>query len=166
MKILPRFRGLKYFLIGVSFGKRVTIAGRSSIYFHGSASFGNNSTLTAKGGKLIFGKNFSGNQDVIYNCDLGGTLQFGDDCLIGPRCVFRTANHIFSSRDHLVRTQGHTSEDIFIGNDVWIGAGVIVLPGVNIGNHSVIGAGSIVTKNIPEFAVAVGNPARVIKYRD
>jgi len=56
-------------------------------------------------------------------------------------------------------------EKTIIGNDVWIGTGVIILPGISIGDGAVIGAGSIVTKNIPPYAIAVGNPAKVIKYR-
>ena len=55
---------------------------------------------------------------------------------------------------------------IKIENDVWIGANSVVLPGVQIGNHSVIGAGSIITKDIPPYSVAVGNPARIVKRYD
>jgi acetyltransferase-like isoleucine patch superfamily enzyme len=146
-------------------GKNVSLTKGSFITFHGIANIGNNSSLTAIGGQIIFGNNFSGGQDVIYNCDLGGKLEFGNDCLVGPRSIFRTSNHNFSSNKKLIRDQGHTSKNIYVGDDVWIGANSVILPGVHIGSHSVIGAGSIVTKNVPEFAIAVGNPAKVIKFR-
>lgn len=85
--------------------------------------------------------------------------------MVGPRCIFRTADHNFSSNKIPIQHQSHTTQDIQIGNDVWLGANVIVLPGVTIWNHVVIGAGSVVTKGLPDFSVAVGNPARVIKKR-
>jgi acetyltransferase-like isoleucine patch superfamily enzyme len=62
--------------------------------------------------------------------------------------------------------QGHDSGDISIGNDVWIGSHVVVLPGVKIGNSVVIGANSVVTKDVPDFGVAIGSPAKVIRYRN
>ncbi len=165
MRLIPRFRGILRGYFRISLGKNVTLNKGSLISFTGNATIGNNSLITAIGGQIIFGKNFSGSQDVIYNCDLGGKLEFGDDCLVGPRSIFRTSNHNFISRKILIRNQGHTAKNIRIGNDVWIGANALVLPGVTIGSHSVIGAGSVVTKDVPEFAIAVGNPARVIKYR-
>jgi virginiamycin A acetyltransferase len=64
-----------------------------------------------------------------------------------------------------IRIAGHKKGDIVIGNGVWIGDSVIVLSGVHIGDGTVIGAGSVVTKSIPPYAIAVGNPAKVIKYR-
>jgi acetyltransferase-like isoleucine patch superfamily enzyme len=166
MKILPRLRGLRFGYFGISLGRNVQITKSSCLEFLGFASFGDNSFITSRGGEIVFGKNFSGNQDVIYNSDFGGKLQFGNDCLIGPRCIFRTSNHNFESHEKPIRMQGHISKDISIGNDVWLGANVIVLPGVSIGSHAVVGAGSVVTKDIPEFGVAVGNPARTIKLRN
>jgi maltose O-acetyltransferase len=147
----------------MAMGKRSKVTRGSRISLKGMANFGPNSFITARGGQIFFGANFFGNQDVIYNCDIGGILTFGDNCLVGPRCIFRTANHNFSSNDTPIRNQGHTAQNIKIGDDVWIGASVIVLPGVTIGNHVVVGAGSVVTKDLPDYTVAVGNPAKVIK---
>ena len=65
-----------------------------------------------------------------------------------------------------INLQGHVSGDISVGNDVWIGSHVVVLPGVKIGNSVVIGAHSVVTKDIPDNAVAFGSPAKVIRYRE
>ena len=64
-----------------------------------------------------------------------------------------------------IKVAGKSKGDVRIGNAVWIGDSVIVLPGVNIGDGAVIGAGSVVTKDIPPFSIAVGNPCKVIKYR-
>jgi len=85
----------------------------------------------------------------------------------GELFKFNTEYHEYYVPDTL---RGKVKQEIYkpktkIGNDVWIGVGVMVLPGITIGNGAVIGAGSIVTKDIPPYAVAVGNPAKVIKYR-
>ena len=66
----------------------------------------------------------------------------------------------------MIRNQGRTEiKPVIIGDDVWIGARAIIMPGIVIGRGAVIGAGSVVTKNVDEYAVVAGNPARVIKYR-
>jgi acetyltransferase-like isoleucine patch superfamily enzyme len=97
------------------------------------------------------------------NADIGGKIFISKNCLIGPRVTFRTANHNFEDISKSKQAQGHTSKDIYVGKNVWIGANVTVLPGVNIGDNSVIGAGAVVTKNVPENSLAVGVPAVVKK---
>ncbi|WP_205752851.1 sugar O-acetyltransferase [Cryptosporangium phraense] len=88
-------------------------------------------------------------------------ITIGDDCQIGPGVQLLTATH---PMDPAVRREGWQSgEAITIGNTVWLGGGVIVCPGVSIGDDAVIGAGAVVTRDIPAGAVAVGNPARVIR---
>lgn len=81
--------------------------------------------------------------------------------MIGPNVVIATAGHPVNPALRLQAAQFNIS--VHIGNNVWIGAGAIVLPGVHIGDNSVIGAGSIVTKDIPANVVAVGNPCRVLR---
>jgi maltose O-acetyltransferase len=88
-----------------------------------------------------------------------------DRVIIGPGCLFLARNHVFENVTAPIGMQG--SSEIappHIGYGAWIGARVILLPGVQIGAHAVIGAGSVVTHDIPEYAVAVGNPARVVRY--
>jgi acetyltransferase-like isoleucine patch superfamily enzyme len=89
-----------------------------------------------------------------------GRVEIGEDTQIGPGSLITTTGHDYQG-------ELETSfKSVVIGKGVWIGANVTVLPGVEIGDHAVIGAGSVVTKNIPARAVAVGVPARVIKWVD
>lgn len=111
------------------------------------------------GAYISLGRNFFAN----YNCKLldGGKITFGDDVLIGPDCTFVTAVHPVEPERRLAGYQIFKS--ILVGNNVWFGAGVLVCPGVTIGDNCVIGAGSVVVKDIPANCVAVGNPCRVIR---
>ena len=111
--------------------------------------------------KITIGDNFYLNA----NCHLLGNITIGDDVLIGPKTIIWGRDH--GTKKHtLIKQQPHRKKTIIIGNDVWIGANVTILKGVNIKDGAVIGAGSVVTKDIPEYAIAVGNPAKVIKFRD
>lgn len=88
-------------------------------------------------------------------------VTIGDDCFIGPNVSIYTACH---STDPVERnTRREWAEPVTIGDNVWIGGSVTILPGVTIGDNVTIGAGSVVTKDIPSNSVAVGNPCRVIK---
>jgi len=110
--------------------------------------------------KISIGDNFYANAF----CHILGDVEIGNDVIIGPRVTIWSRDHGLK-RNQLIRLQPHTTSEIIIGDDVWIGAGVIILKGVTINNGAVIGAGSVVTKDVPEYAIAVGIPARVIKYR-
>lgn len=90
-----------------------------------------------------------------------GHIYVGNRVLIGPNVVITTANHPFDPE--LRKYEMQYNKDVHIGENVWIGAGTIVLPGVHIGKNSVIGAGSIVTRDIPENVLAVGCPCHVVR---
>ncbi len=111
------------------------------------------------GYNIKVGKNFYANFNLVI-LD-GAPVTFGDNVFIAPNCGFYTAGHPV---DAVERNTGlEYARPITVGNDVWIGAHVCVLPGVTIGDNCVIGAGSVVTKDIPSGSVAVGNPCKVIK---
>lgn len=92
-------------------------------------------------------------------------VSIGDNSLIAGGVSIFDNNHNFSSLDAPINTQGFNTNPVEIGNDVWIGQNAIILPGVKIGDQAIIGAGSIVTKDVPERAIIAGNPAKVIRYR-
>ncbi|MGI6006006.1 MAG: sugar O-acetyltransferase [Ruminococcus sp.] len=98
-----------------------------------------------------------------HNCVIldGARVTFGDDVFIAPDCGFYTAGHPVDSER---RNKGlEYARPITVGDSVWFGAGVRVMPGVTIGSDVVIGAGSVVTRDIPDHVVAAGNPCRVIR---
>lgn len=111
-------------------------------------------------GKHIFiGKNFYANFNFTVVDD--GNVYIGDYVMVGPNVTVATAGHPILAELRIKNLQYNA--DVRIGNNVWLGAGAIVLPGVTIGDNTVIGAGSVVTKDIPEGVVAVGNPCRVLR---
>jgi len=92
----------------------------------------------------------------------GGSITIGRNCFIGPGCGFYTAAHPLLAED---RNRGlEQALPIRIGDHCWLGGNVTVLPGVTIGSDTVIGAGSVVTKDIPDHVVAAGNPCRVLRH--
>jgi acetyltransferase-like isoleucine patch superfamily enzyme len=119
---------------------------------------------TDAGGEVVVGAE----THVQPNCQFSayvGSIHIGERVEIAPQCYFYPYNH-GAEPGQPVRTQPLQSKgDIIIGDDAWLGVGVIVLDGVQIGAGAIIGAGSIVTQNIPAHATAVGAPARVIKMR-
>ncbi len=101
---------------------------------------------------------FANHNTVILDC---AKVTFGSHVFIAPNCGFYTAGHPI---DYQVRNSGlEYAKPITVGDNVWIGGGVQVMPGVTIGNNVVIGGGSVVVKDIPSNSIAVGNPCKVIK---
>jgi maltose O-acetyltransferase len=111
------------------------------------------------GYNIRIGRNvFINYQCVFLDC---APLEIGDDVQIGPAVQLYTAQHPL---DPLIRRSGlESASPIRIGNDVWIGGAAVVLPGVTIGDRSVVGAGAVVVRDVPPDTVVVGNPARVIR---
>lgn len=121
--------------------------------------------LFASEGKLTIGNNVYINLDCIMSADRSEII-IGDNCLIAPRVSIWCSNHNYIKKDKLIRNQGCTGKAVRIGSDVWIGAQAIILPGVTIGDGGVISSGSVVTKDVPSYAVVAGVPAKVIKMRE
>lgn len=106
------------------------------------------------------------NSGIGVNCEVNGKVSIGNDVMMGPEVVIYTSGHNHERTDIPMRLQGSSeSYPVTIGNDVWIGRRTIIMPGVNIGDGCIIGAGAVVTKDVPPFSVAGGVPAKVIKSR-
>ena len=104
---------------------------------------------------------------IGINATITGKCIIGNDVMMGPQCIIYTRNHKFDDLTKSMNLQGFQEEKpVVIGNDVWIGGRVIILPGVHIGSHSIIGAGAVVSKDVPEWAIVAGNPATVRKFRN
>lgn len=130
-----------------SCGRNVTIEPKAFFYSGRNIVIGNNSGI-GQGAKLY------------------GRVTIGDDVMMGEDVLMLTQNHHFSRTDIPINQQGFREEEpIMIDDDVWIGSRVTMLPGVSVGRGAIIAACSVVTKDVPEWAIVGGNPARVIKYR-
>jgi len=106
------------------------------------------------------------NSGVGINAEINGPVTIGNDVMMGPEVIVYTSSHAHSRTDITMIEQGFEEiKPVTIGNDVWIGRRVIIMPGVTIGNGCIIAAGAVVTKNIPDYAIAGGVPAKILKYR-
>ena len=114
--------------------------------------------------RLDYGLGLKIGDRTFINMDLlivgGGPISIGSDCLIGPRVSIYTPNHAIARKPRLEGWQHNA--DVTIGNNVWLGGNVVICPGVTIGDNSIIGAGAVVTHDIPADSIAVGNPCHVI----
>ena len=111
------------------------------------------------GSHIEIGKNFYANYNCVF-LDVG-KIVIGDNCLLGPNVSIYTAGHpVHPAARNTLYEYG---VDVTIGSNVWIGGNTVICPGVKIGDNAVIGAGSVVTRDVPEWTVAAGNPCRVIR---
>lgn len=117
--------------------------------------------LTKPHPRLLIGDNVTIGRNTIVS--IKDTCYIGDYTLIGPMVQITDNNH--SVGGNLIKYQKSSIKAVTIGQDCWIGSGAKILAGVTIGNGAVIGANAVVTKDIPPFAIAVGVPAKVIKFR-
>ena len=172
-------------------GKRVKIKNKKKISFNGSATIEDGCFIQAlsKGGMTV-GNNFSLGRNSIIECtgvirELGeelvigdnvgiaanafiamrGKIEIGNNTIFGPNVSIHAENHNFSDIDKPIKLQGATRKGVKIGEDCWIGSKAVILDGVTIGSHSIIAAGAVITKDIPEYCIAGGVPAKVIKMR-
>jgi len=146
--------------------KRILLKARINYFLRDLKSKGNNINIYFP--IVIHGKEFI---TIGDNTSIGeyahmwgnGGIFIGNNVLIAAHCCISTLNHNYS--EAIINIGGVTAKPVAIEDDVWLGYNVIILPGVTIGQGSVIGAGSVVTKDIPPYSIAVGNPAIVIKKR-
>lgn len=103
---------------------------------------------------------------INRDCWIANDTVIGDDVMMGPKVTILSSSHEFSDTSKPMREQGAPPRRaVVIGSDVWIGTQTIILPGVHIGDHSIIGAGSVVTKDVGPWSVVAGNPARFVRSR-
>lgn len=128
---------------------------------HKNEIFVGGKTRLSKGVTLGKNPNFNGMTVRGY-----GEVVFGDNFHSGIECLIITSNHNYDAGEAIPYDKTNINKNTVIGDNVWFGDRVIVLPGVCIGEGAIIQAGSIVSSNIPSYGIAGGNPARVFKYRD
>jgi acetyltransferase-like isoleucine patch superfamily enzyme len=143
---------------------------RNRFYRHHLARVGSNFS-TMSGTKIFeptsvtIGNDVGINMGVVIDPCEGGRIEIGNSIGIGPYCVLRAADHGFSDPNIPIRKQKHVAGTIVIEDDVWLGSHVVVTRNVRIGKGSVVGAHSVVTKDIPPYSIAMGVPARVVRKR-
>lgn len=123
--------------------------------------------LIREGQNITIGSDcYFNHNTILTGGHADGKLVIGNHVMTGPNVGMYVANHFYKDPQKTIDSQGYSENDIIIEDDVWIGANSIVTSGVRIGRGSVIGACSVVTKDIPPFSIAVGAPAKVIRKRD
>ena len=119
-----------------------------------------------RGAQFAWDLSIGDNSGVGVNALVSSHVTIGNDVMMGPECMLFTSNHGMRRTDiPMWRQESSEAKPIVIGNDVWIGARVIILPGVHVGDGAVIGAGSVVTKDVLPYSIVAGNPARLIRMR-
>jgi len=170
-----RFNGLIYYLLPKVWFRKL---GKECVFFSSvnflyafrniqvgyRCKFGYSTFINCGPEGYIFIGNDVGLSDFTSITSLYG-VEIGDNTRIGEFVTIRDNDHSFMDANIPIRLQGFHGEKVTIGKDVWIGRGVYIGKGVTIGDGAVIGANSVVTKSIPPLAIAVGSPAKVIKYR-
>lgn len=134
---------------------KMNISGKARISPTASVRYGEN---------IYLGKNAHISQYCCLWAGKNSKIVLGDDLLMGPGVKIFSLNHGINAGDPM-NIQPPTEKDVIIGNDVWLGANTIVVAGVTIGDGVITAAGSVVTKDVPEYTIVGGNPAQVIKKR-
>ena len=116
------------------------------------------------GNRLRIGKRSSMAAGCFIGCS--GLIDIGDDVILGPGVRIFSENHVFKSSASTIKSQGVERAIVRIGDDCWISSGVTITPAVSIGRGVIVGAGSVVTKDLPDYPIAAGSPARVIRTRE
>jgi len=149
---------------GVSIGPWGAGGVRGAVQVGSECELGRGVELNPWGGHIRVGRHvYIGPYVVIYG---QGGVEIGDHTLIATHSCILSSNHAIPARDGLIRNHPDVLLPTRIGRDVWLGAGVRVLGGVTIGDGCIVGAGAVVTKDLPQFAIAQGVPARVVGQRD
>ena len=141
--------------INIELGNNIGFGELNSIY---SESMTNESSIR-------IGNDVSFNRNVMINADVRGTIIIEDKVLVGPNVVMRASGHRYEKRGVPIREQGHHKGIIMIKTGAWIGANAVILPDVTIGKGAIVAAGAVVTKDVNDFEIVGGLPARKIGSR-
>ncbi|PLS23811.1 acyltransferase [Bifidobacterium imperatoris] len=141
---------------GLNFGNDVTIGRatmiRPSSYYGGDYGYG-----------ITIGDNSSIGPHGYIGCS--GRIYIGNNVMIGPKCSLFAENHVFSNSNESIKSQGVQQRGITIGDDCWIGSNVVILDGVSIGSHVVIGAGTLIAKDVPDYSIILDKRDRMTRQR-
>lgn len=160
--IAARFKNLHY-------NTGTIIEGNIEVMPNGNVSIGKNTRIRRwncfrpYGGYITIGDNCTVNS--FSHISGNGGVEIGNNVLIATQCVIISANHNFDNCSVPISDQGETKAKIVIEDDCWLGAGVKVLAGVTIHKGSVIGAGTVVTHDVPEYSVVIGVPGKIVRSR-
>lgn len=160
----PLFRALGGSCGRVRFGQSLTMQGVGHMHLADGVRLGKGCHLYARTGELVMGENAAMNINVVVDAD-GGVVRIGAHATVGPGTVIRAANHRFDRLDVPIMFQGHEPGEVVIEDDVWIAANCTIVPGVRIGRGAVVGAGSVVTRDVEPHTVVAGVPARFLRRR-
>jgi galactoside O-acetyltransferase len=150
----------------LSIGRRVEIGCPRNIELGDDIYLVDGAVLRACGSsRLRIAGRFAANGNARVIADGDGEIVIGHSVMLGPNVVIRASNHASERSDVDIWQQGQRSGRIVIGDDVWIGANAVVVPDVTIGSHVVVAAGAVVTRDVPDYAVVAGVPARIIADR-
>ncbi|MCR4666576.1 MAG: acyltransferase [Desulfovibrio sp.] len=148
----------------VRFSTRLTLSHCRNISLGPQVRIGTGVFLTACNGSIILGERVALSPNVHISAD-DGEIVLGACTAVGPGTVLRAANHAFALRNIPIMDQGHTRGRIVIEEDVWIGANCVLTPDVHIGKGAIVGAGAVVTRDVPPYSIVAGVPATVIGVR-
>ena len=150
-------------------GVEIDALARKKVIINDNVIIGDDSIIKCTGSiqhvgeEIEIGARTSFGNNCFFGC--AGGVNIGEDVIVGQYVRFHSENHRYENKNELIRNQGVTHRGIKIGNNCWVGSGVVFLDGVEIGNGCVVAANAVVTKKFPDNCVIAGMPAKIIKKR-
>jgi len=153
----------------ISISQAVSFKGWANIKLGNNIGFGELNSIYAESmtneSSIHIGNDVSFNRNVMINADVRGTIIIEDKVLVGPNVVMRASGHRYEIKGVPIREQGHHKGIIMIKTGAWIGANAVILPDVTIGKGAIVAAGAVVTKDVRDFEIVGGLPAKKIGSR-
>jgi len=160
------FSNILYSFLLKKYGEKSSVHPLASIRNHKNISIGDNVIINKNVIIWVESLSLGNNIQINPNTCIYGRVIIGSNVMIAPNCMIASGNHDIEINNEPMITQKCTTKGpIRIGDDVWIASNSVLLDGISVGNGAIIGAGSIVTKDVPPMAIVIGNPAKIIRYR-